>query len=386
MARQTADSRQQIPAVLREATKGQPAARAALAAALASGPAHAYLFAGPGGSAVAASARAFAAELLADASPDPAAARARVLADPSPHPDLVWLTPPGAQHLVEEVREQVIRGAAYRPFEGERRVFVIEDADAMADESQNALLKTLEEPPAYVHLLLLSAEPAGLRETVISRCQRIRFQAPGPEEIERELEAAGAVSPLERRAAARLCGGDPRRARLLLGERGRQIRAAAERCARAARAGELGEAPWRELIELAERAGAEAGREAEAPIRERGELAGDRQARARAKRDAEAAARRASRRARTEALDLALALAGAWFRDLAALGEGADGLRLNADRESELAADAKGIDPRRARRAAELALETRRRLDVNVSEELALEALFYRAEMLLAGA
>jgi DNA polymerase-3 subunit delta' len=279
----------------------------------------------------------------------------------------------------------VIRGAAYRPFEGERRVFVIEAAEAMADESQNALLKTLEEPPPYVHLLLLSAEPAGLRETVISRCQRVRFQAPAPAEIERRLEEEGLGAQPERRAAARLCGGDTERARLLLDEHGRQIRAVAEQCARSARAGKLDSAPWRELLELAEEVGEEAGREVAAAIRERGELGGDRQAKARAKREAEAAGRRAARRARTQALDLALALAGAWFRDLAAVGEGAAELRLNADREPELRADAEGVDPRRARRAAELALETRRRLSVNVSEELALEALFYRAEFLLAG-
>jgi DNA polymerase III gamma/tau subunit len=49
--------------------------------------------------------------------------------------------------MVEEVRERVIRASAYRPFEGGSRVFVLEAAEAMRDESQNALLKTLEEPP-----------------------------------------------------------------------------------------------------------------------------------------------------------------------------------------------------------------------------------------------
>ena len=50
--------------------------------------------------------------------------------------------------MVEEVRERVIRAAAYRPFEGANRVFVVEAAEAMRDESQNALLNTFEEPPA----------------------------------------------------------------------------------------------------------------------------------------------------------------------------------------------------------------------------------------------
>src|SRR6476661_1922270 len=140
------------------ATADQPAARVALTAAAAE-PFHAYLLAGAPGSGKAGAARALAAELLADGAPDPEDARRRALADPSPHPDLVWLRPPGTQHLVEEVRGSVITAAAYRPFEGERRVFVIEGADAMADESQNALLKTLEEPAAYVHLILITSEP-----------------------------------------------------------------------------------------------------------------------------------------------------------------------------------------------------------------------------------
>ena len=99
--------------------------------------------------------------------------------DPSPHPDLVWLAPTGAQHLVAEVRERLIRATAYRPFEGGKRVFVVEAAEAMRDESQNALLKTLEEPPEFVHLILLATEPAALLETVASRCQPIDF-APLP--------------------------------------------------------------------------------------------------------------------------------------------------------------------------------------------------------------
>jgi hypothetical protein len=88
--------------------------------------------------------------------------------------------------------------------------------------------------------------------------------------------------------------------------------------------------------------------------------------------------KRTERRARTRALDLGLALCGAWYRDLAAVASGAPGLALNADREAELAADAAGLDPACAREALELTLDTRRRLIVNVSEELALEALWLR--------
>jgi DNA polymerase III subunit delta' len=372
--------RQSPSTALAEATEHQPSARVALEAGVAA-PHHAYLFVGPSGTGKRAAARAFAAEILAAGSPDPEDTRRRALADPSPHPDLVWLRPPGTQHLVEEVRERVIRGAWYRPFEAGRRAFVIEAADTMADESQNALLKTLEEPPPFVHVMLLSSEPALLLETVVSRCQPVRFAPLPPDAVEERLASAGAGgSSEERRAAARLCGGDADRALFLLTDAGRELRARAEGCARAARAGELDDAPWLGLLDAAERAGDEAAAEATTLVAEREQtLRGDRARR----RESEDAGRRAGRRRRTEVLDLGLALCGTWFRDLVAVADGAAELAINADRAAELRADADGLDPRAARRAAELVLDARRRLRVNVSEELALEALFYRAESAL---
>ncbi len=95
--------------------------------------------------------------------------------------------------------------------------------------------------------------------------------------------------------------------------------------------------------------------------------------------------KRTGRRARTQALDLGLALCCAWFRDLAAVAAGADEVVLNSDRRSELADDAQGLDPGAAGRAVDEVLETRRRLRVNVSEELALEALWLRLASTLAG-
>ncbi|HEU5143331.1 MAG TPA: hypothetical protein VFU04_09265, partial [Solirubrobacterales bacterium] len=95
-------------------------------------------------------------------------------------------------------------------------------------------------------------------------------------------------------------------------------------------------------------------------------------------------AKRAGRRRRTELLDVGLGLAAAWFRDLAAVAAGAPDVAHNRDRLTELEARAAGLDPARVRQAAELVQDTRRRLDLNVSEELALEALFFRLERLLA--
>ncbi|MFI5123150.1 MAG: hypothetical protein ACHQJ5_09665, partial [Vicinamibacteria bacterium] len=288
------------------------------------------------------------------------------------------------QHLVETVREQVIAQVAYRPFEGDRRVFVVEAAEAMAEESQNALLKTLEEPPAFAHLILVSAEPEGLLETVRSRCRAVRFARLGPEAVEARLGERAEAE--ERRAAARLSGGDVGRASFLLDEQGRDLRAAVELLARAVRSGELGDVPWEALARSADAAGERESAAIRARAADAEEDAAERSgpaARRRA-RDAEDAAKRGARRERNATLDLGLALFGAWMRDLAAVAERAPELVLNSDRSAEVAELAEGLDPRRARRAGELVMETRRRLQVNVSEALALEALAFRVEYLLA--
>ncbi|HEX8959127.1 MAG TPA: hypothetical protein VF770_04845, partial [Solirubrobacterales bacterium] len=82
-------------------------------------------------------------------------------------------------------------------------------------------------------------------------------------------------------------------------------------------------------------------------------------------------------------LDLGLALTAAWLRDLAATAAGVADVAFNRDRLADLQSQASGLDPNRARRAAELVQDSRRRLDLNVSEELSLEALFFRLQRLL---
>jgi DNA polymerase-3 subunit delta' len=366
-----------VSAALEAATEHQARARVALQAALATGPSHAYLFRGPRGSGKRAAARALAAEILAATAADPEDARRRALLDPSPHPDLVWIAPRGAQHMVEDVRERVIRAAAYRPFEGGKRVFVIEAAEALRDESQNALLKTLEEPPPYAHIVLLTSEPEILLETIASRCAPVEF-APYPAEVlEAELaaspEAAGAA-PEEIAAAARLAAGDRERASLLLSPLGRELRAEADACVAAALSGELASAPWKALLDRA----TAAGEEAEASARE----ALEEEAKAGVKRSARELgdeAKRVGRRRRTEILDLGLELCAAHLRDLAAIAAGAGEVAFARDRLDQLGAEAARLpDPAAARRGAAAAQETRRSLDLNVSEELALEALCFR--------
>jgi DNA polymerase-3 subunit delta' len=299
------------------------------------------------------------------------------------------LAPKGAQHMVEEVREQVIRASAYRPYEGGKRVFVIEAAEAMRDESQNAMLKTLEEPPEFVHLILLTAEPAALLETIASRCQPVDFAPLPPEAVEATLRAdGGGVEADEIAAAARLSAGDVELARGLLSEQGRKLRGEVEGFAAAVLAGDDAAPSWRAMLKSAE----VAGEEAESAAREALEQEKDAGMK-RTARDIADAAKRAGRRRRTELLDLGLRLSAAWFRDVAAVAAGAADLAHNRDRldllrdesyvEPPGGAEHRTRDPNVPRRAVELVEDTRRRLDLNVSEELALEALSFRLATVL---
>ncbi|MCC7418276.1 MAG: DNA polymerase III subunit delta' [Acidobacteria bacterium] len=111
------------------------------------------------------------------------------------HPDVPILAPGDAGHIrIDDVRDAIGR-AAYRPFEGRRRVVIIDEADALVDAAQNALLKTLEEPPPSSTFILVTARPDLLLPTVRSRCQRLRFGPLGAEDIAAALMARGVAEP-----------------------------------------------------------------------------------------------------------------------------------------------------------------------------------------------
>jgi DNA polymerase III subunit delta' len=359
-----------------------PHARAVLAPALASPaePSHAYLFHGPGGSGKRVVARELAAALLSEGAPDPDNARARV--NGGVHPDLTWVTPSGAHEiLVSDIDGPVIVAASRTPFESSRRVFVIERADELGDEAANRMLKTLEEPPPFVHLILLTDRLGEVLPTIRSRCQMVRFEAPDEADAVAELAAAG-IEQQTATAYVRLALQDSERARELAGEDGRALRAAAQRYAQAAAAGRVAQQrPWLDVLK-AVRARGEL---AEIALRERAEAELEmtsRKDRRRVENEWNDRVRRVRRRVQTGALDLALQLVSLWFSDLAALAWDAGDLVRNVDRRSELSEQA-GLEPAGLLGAIELVEETRRRFELNVSEELACEALAYRIEEVL---
>jgi DNA polymerase III subunit delta' len=361
-------------------TERHPHAAAVLAPALAPGgiPSHAYLFHGPAGAGKRKVARAVAAALLAKGASAPETVAERVGRDS--HPDLTWVRPSGAaEMLVGDIDEAVVAAASRTPFESARRVFVIEAAETLNDQAANRLLKTLEEPPPFVHLLLLSDRLQDVMGTIVSRCQLVRFDPLPAELIESSLIAGGLDGP-RARASARLAMGDVVLAERLSGEEGASLRACAEGLARAALTGDTAGRPWLGLLDAAKAAGGEAGERSAEALAGELELLPSKE-RKKHEREALDARRRGERRARTGTLDLGLRLTELWLRDLLCLAEGADDLIYAVDRRAQLEADAKlaaeAGGERTLERAIELVGATRLSLSLNVSEELALESLAY---------
>ena len=122
------------------------------------------------------------------------------------HPDVLVITPNDNGNIkLEPVRDAIDR-AQYRPFEGRRRVVIIDEADALLVQAQNALLKTLEEPTPSSVFILLSARPDMLLPTVLSRCPQLRFRPLSAADIASALMARG-HNETEARAVAAIADG-----------------------------------------------------------------------------------------------------------------------------------------------------------------------------------
>ena len=128
------------------------------------------------------------------------------------HADVLVIEPGDTGSIkVDQVRAAIER-TAYRPFEGRRRVVIVDEADAMEAPPQNALLKTLEEPPAASTFVLVTSRPDVLLPTVRSRCQRIRFGPISPAEMASVLMRDHGFEEREAHAAATAAEGSIGRA------------------------------------------------------------------------------------------------------------------------------------------------------------------------------
>ena len=367
------------------ATEQHPQARVYLSAALDSDSAsHAYLFHGPRGVGKAEAARAFAAALLRDGSPDPDSSEQRALR--GSHPDLTWVTPSGAHEMVkEDIVEPIVRGATRTPMEGRRRVFVIERVETMNQTVANRLLKTLEEPASYVHFVLLTSAPEKVLPTVASRCQAVRFNAIPVAAIARRLADEG-VEPERAQSCAALSGGDLVLARELASEDGDAMRSEAGRIVACALRGVSGrERPWDGVLTRAVNAGEQAEAQELADLEERIDALPKGRERSAFQKDGEQSAHRRARRVRSDSLDRSLRIAALLLRDLAAAAAGSGDLALARDRAATIQKASAARPIGKLLSAAAEIDDTRGSLCRNVSEELTLQSLSFRLDRELAG-
>jgi DNA polymerase-3 subunit delta' len=339
------------------------AASRLLEAALREGPVHGYLFHGPSGVGKRDAARAFARALLGT--------------EREFHPDLYELDALGEMIRIDAIRE-LRRDLHMRPFEADRRVYLIHRAHLLNEDAADALLKDLEEPPSYAVIVLIADDLGPLPETIRSRCQLVPFRRLSERTI-RELVAARApeLADEECAAVARTAGGRVDRADRLLDAASRERREALIGQARAVYldpAFEPADAAGALIANAQARAG-------EARAVEEARISGLELS----ARDAEQRVKRAARGAEREELLAQLEELAAWYRDLVAVAVGAESTAVHLDKLAELRADASRDRLVGAEHAVEEVRETWRQLEeFQLQPQLALESLFVRVARELA--
>ena len=235
------------------------------------------------------------------------------------HVDVIHVTPGDSGAIKVDAVREVVRQTAFRPFEGRRRAVIVDDADRLVPEAQNALLKTLEEPPPASVFLLVTHRPHLLLPTVRSRCPEIRFGGLTTDEVTEVLVDECEVAASEARAAAAAADGSVARALESSSDEYLQARESAADALRAL----AGAPPAKRRIEIGKG------------------LMGTRRARSSAAVEREALTRR-------------LRALGTLFRDLQLLSARGERARLaNADLADALEALARSYDAERSGRGFE---------------------------------
>jgi DNA polymerase III subunit delta' len=335
---------------------------------------HAYLFVGPAGAGKKSAARALACAILCDDDACGECSACRRVKRGA-HPDVRVIAPEGAAtYMVDQVRE-IIRDVHLSPVETNRKIFIVEAADSFNDGSANAFLKTLEEPPDDVIIILLATTYDGVLPTIASRCQVVRFHRMVPEEAIRLLVERTGADEEEAVAALAATGGVLARAVEFLDSPVRRV----ARGRMLTTLKDLTVSDEHDVLQAAKTLLVAV----KAPLddlkaihadeaRDRAEFLGSKGIKALEERQK----RQLTARER-EGVAEVLNIAESWLRDCLVMSQGVGDLVANRDQVDAMEEVAAVITPAAAARALTAVKEARRRISYNVSPQLAVEAMLF---------
>jgi len=343
---------------------------------------HAYLLSGPEGLAKTAFARELAVALVCACGGCGACAECE-RARRGIHPDLHVVEREGDLIRFEQVGP-VIADLGLKPFSGSRRVWIIPEVEHLHPAAANKLLKSIEEPPAYVYFLLVTDRLERVLPTIVSRCRLVELRPLSDAVVAAHLRESHGLDGVAAEALARLSGGAVERAQRLADDADRRAEYLKQVAALLAGVrGDKAADAQRAFIGVLERHQKQITDDVKEQLKVR---VAELERQFQDKRDlswytkkAEERAKREEARLRRVAAQDAVDLLGAWVRDLWVVACGASDVLWNRDRADELAGAAVATPEYYARLMAVVA-RTRKDLFLNIDHKLALQALFARFE------
>lgn len=342
---------------------------------------HAYLFVGPTGSGKITAAKALACALFCDDGGCGSCPTCRRVLSGF-HPDVHEVHPEGAAtYVIQQIRD-IIHDVHLKPVQARRKIYIVGEAERFDAPSANAFLKTLEEPPDNVVIILMTRSYDAVMPTIASRCQVVRFRPIPPSVAEALLVQRSGADTAQARAALAAAGGVVPRAEDLLGSPGRLA------------ARDLALDTLKRLAVMDGYDILEAAREllaaAKAPLDEVKSVHSDELEEHRALLGKQSSTKSLEDRQKREltsrereGLSEIIGVTESWLRDCLVVSQGADALVGNTDVADALVEVAAVITPRAALTAISAAETARKRITYNVSPQLAIEAMLFDIQEVL---